>query len=285
MADQQQQQQTDQPDEGDGQTPSHLTMMPRTIGDPNADLGDGDDGEEDDEPGDPDPMQQKLQSLEQQNQQLQENLNQMMLRMSAQPPAQQPVQGGQQQQAPTPEDLKLDDLPDPVDDRQKFNQELGKRIDQYVKGQQQQFQTQNQFQQQLADLDSQFRRNYPDLADKEMLFQASVQQEANKMKQAGLDPRQAAFMQPDKFLQDVASRMRSELGADPDGGGQQQQAAAGGGQKQQPKQKGQGGGRTKGVSGGSSPGNSGKRGSGNQQQPPKGFIDQLKGRQLDDGLI
>lgn len=282
--------------EGDDlELPNNVLMMPQRLGEPddeNLDLIDGEPGDGDDD--DPDPyaqLEERFESLQQQMQQNQEYYQNLILQMATENRS----GGGAGQQSGGQGDagasgLNLDDLPDPVEKREDFNKELGKRINGYLTQQQQATQTTTQLNQQLQDLDNRFRRDYADIADKSALFQTATQQEVQRMRSMGLDPKRAIFIQPDKFLKDVANRMYSELGIDPDARDDDDDDEGGNGQQMQQQRRQtktrinkRSANRTGGVSRGSRPGGGAANRGGKKKA--SGFVDQIKQQQLEEGLL
>lgn len=187
----------------------------------------------------------------------------------AQPAPQQPAQ-------PQMPEVNLNGMPDPVDRPQEYQQELARRVNyamqqqsQAVRQQFEQFQQETQQatsqEQQLNQLWDRFKSEYSDLADKQITLNGAVSAEMQGMKQRGVDPMRGALADPDGFLQNVANRMRRELGT-PNGGGEGLQPPPN---------------RTKGLGNGTKV-NGNVAGKG-EKSP--GFLAQLKKAQLDSGLI
>lgn len=228
---------------------------------------------------------------EQQIAQLQEQLNATQQQMDRQNQLFQTLltqqQGGQQQQqqqgTDEPPMPSLDDLPNPEDDPEGFrkglSQKIGETLQQHQETVQRSVQQQTSRQQSMEQVWERFRGKYPELAKREALVSGATSLEANNLRASGVqDVETAITADPDSFIDRVASRMKNELGepeeSDAGSGGDQEQ------QRQPQRQQQQGGGRTKGVSGGSR-----HKGTGGKQQPSPGFMQQLKDRQLNEGLI
>lgn len=197
----------------------------------------------------------------------------------------------QEQTPPTPQAQPIDfsDLPDPVDKpeefkkamAQRFEQEMNQRMSQQFEQYQHRQTAQQTVSQQLDDVWTRFQGQHPDLAAKTITLQGAVLAERNAMQQRGIDPQRGILADPDGFMNNVAKRMRDELGmAAPEPTSQHQQPGStpGAGQQQQQQQPAN---RTAGV-GGASRVNGGGQGSG---KGSPSFIDQLKKTQLDSGLI
>lgn len=165
------------------------------------------------------------------------------------------------------DDLKLDDLPDPVEDIGKFREQLSARVKDYTtktaKRVADSVRSETSQQQAFENVWSRFRSQHEDLAEKQVLLRAAAMAEIEDAQSRGLDPATVIQRDSDGFITRVADRMRSELGVSGEGGG-----------KPNP-------GRTKGASGGSR--TTGKGGGGARK--PAGFADQLKKQQAEFGLI
>lgn len=184
------------------------------------------------------------------------------------------------EQAPAaPEGVSFEGLPDPVERPQEYQAELAKRVNDAMQKQaahMQQLMQQGtqQFSQQMSEkerLDAlweQFKTNYSDLADKQVLLNGAVAAEMQEMKARGLDPMQGIWANPDAFMKSVAGRMKKELGVTDDPGA---------GRETPPTTPN----RTKGLGGGTTTSGAGK---GKEKEPP-GFLNQLKKAQMDSGLI
>lgn len=195
-----------------------LSAIPLTLGDPdvqedNLDLiGDGDDDEVD-------PvitlLQEQMEQLQTSQKEEREFLQNTILEMSQRPAQVVAAPAANNQPAAT---IALDfkDLPDPVENRDDFNRELGTRVSKFVNDQSTAMSvavtSQNQTQAGLQDLENRFTRDHAELAKKPALFQATVTQEVAKIKNRGLNPQTFIFADPDKFLSLVAQNMKDELG-------------------------------------------------------------------------
>lgn len=202
--------------------------------------------------------------------------------------AAQPQQPPQQPSQPPAPDFT--NLPDPVDKPQEFQRELGNRFNQSLQQQlqyyqqttQQQQQSQQSRQQALDNMWNTFQSQYGDLAQKQTLLRGAIAAERAEMQQRGIDPEQGMFMDQNGFMERIASRMRTELGTPGNGGQSSYNGGQDGGQGgQQLQQGGNPPNRTGGLGGGS---NYNGKGAGSGDKSVS-FSQQLKNRQLNDGLI
>jgi hypothetical protein len=158
-------------------------------------------------------------------------------------------------------------LPDPVEKPEEFQKTLQQRVGSALQNQQKQLQeywqqtSQKQFSEKehLDRLWNKFQTEHSDLADKNALLQGTIATYKGELSQRGLDIQQEIYQNPDNFINEVARRMRAELGTP---------APA-------PVN------RTGGLGGGTSYNGGGK----GQDKKYPGFMEQLKKAQLDSGLV
>jgi len=240
-------------------------------------LGNGEDDDDDDDPRYA-ALQDQFESLNGQFAQNQEFTNNLLTQLVA--AQSQNSQGGNG----APEEINFDDLPDPVEDRAGFNKELGTRIGKMMDQTRQQTTQASQNDGQLAMLESNFRRDFAELAEKPALFQTVLTERVRNIRARGLDPKAVVFAQPDKFLKEVAEQMYDELGLDPDDiDDDDDEPGQGGKRKVQMRKKPAT--RTRGLGRRSGDASLKLRKRNKGDDKPKGFLDQLKATQLDNGLL
>ncbi len=240
-------------------------VIPRTIGEPTEDEEELELGEDDEDEDDP-----AVAALKQELGTLRETVgqqNQYMQQLTASLITRQDSGGGQED-----EDFNLDDLPDPVNEREAFNKELATRVKNHVSAQSQRTNSAQNVNALETDLNNRFARDYEDLTGRNTLFKAAVADEIAAMSTGGLDATAAISADRDGFLKKVATRMRTDLGMDEDGGG-----------KPAPKKRAKSKSRAKTLGQPSRGRTKSKRG--DQKPKPKGFIAELRQQQSDMGLI
>lgn len=165
----------------------------------------------------------------------------------------------------TPE-IDWNDLPDPVEKPDEFKRAIGERVTTSIEAARSEVGSELDYRSKVDALWNGFRSEYPDLAKKEALANTVA---ASVIKSRGVDGASWALDNPAEFSQQVAARMKAELGItdEPGEGGGKPNSRAN---------------RTAGVKGGSKS-TSGAGGKGGQA--PKGFLAQLKQSQLESGLI
>lgn len=161
----------------------------------------------------------------------------------------------------------LDDLPDPTTDPDKFKTALSEYVNGAIAQGTQQITQQSKRAQDMDGLMSKFSTDYPDLAKRDALLRGATAVEAQALRARGIQDVEAAVLaNPDDFLKRVAARMNTELGI------------AGSGENNG-KQHRQNVNRTGGVSSGT------RTASGQKPDAkPAGFVNQLRDKQLADGL-
>lgn len=261
----------------DGEDVRHTLSLPETIGGEDADLIGEEGGEEGGEQkeGRSEEMEElraELKELREERRRRDETINRLLSQQNA--PAQQPQQT--QDQVDQAQDLgvSFEDLPDPVENKQKFNEELNKRINKALSTAQQRSQQQGVEQQRrmaMQQMETEFNSQYPDLAKKPAVMRGAISEEANELRKQGIDVDNYLINNHGEFVQAVADRMRQELGDSTD------DESGRSGSKQRSAR------RTNGVSGGSQPSTSRSR-RGNEKKPPS-FSEQVKQTQIDMGII
>lgn len=208
---------------------------------------------------------------------------------------QQPPQPAYQQQPPqpaAPPQPDFSNLPDPVDKPEDFQRELSARVSKAMEAQreyyqnttqqqQQQFQSQTDKQRALDEMWSAFQRDYSDLAPKQTLLRGAIAAEKMEMQQRGVDFERSMFADQRGFMERIANRMRAELGTTGDSGQGDYTGGQGGQGNRPPQQNGNPPNRTGGLGGGSNYNGKGAGGEGKHIS----FSQQLKNRQMNDGLI
>ena len=194
------------------------------------------------------------------------------------------------QDDPEPIGVDFSDLPDPVEKKDEFHAELGKRINtalaRTAEAATNSATAQTQQANSLQDLQTRFQNQHPEMAKKGSLFTATVTTEVNKLKAKGLDAQQFVFGDPDKFLKTVAKSMMEELDLtdedleNDDDDGEEETRGKARRIKSAASRNGQS--RARGVKGGSNARRGSKR---KRNVKPLGFIDELKRQQLEMGII
>lgn len=164
-------------------------------------------------------------------------------------------------------DIDFSDLPDPVDKPAEFKKALAERVSGALATSRRETQQQTQSEK-INQIWEVFKDENPDLAPKEMLASSAAAAEMAAARARGLDSVQWAIDNPAEFRKKVAERMRTELGI----------AAP----KRESGKKPTTANRTGGVGAGTKGAASA---SGKKPEKPAGFLDQLKKKQLESGLI
>lgn len=229
-------------------------------------IGEEEPGEPPKEPSDAEKLQAKVDELQTNYQKLQERYQQTIDKMLQNQSIQQQAP---QQAQPQQETVSFDDLPDPVENPKDFRSKLAEKISrqreldrQQIMGQFTQQQTQTKS---LDEVWNKFQSAHEDLAADQELVTLFAKSEVERMQAQGINPQQAILADPDNFIERVATMMRTKLGKVAPQANPAQTKDAG---------------RTADVGGGGKPPSGG-----GDKAPSKGFIQQLREKQLADGIL